>query len=786
MSKINKPFTFSIWLFSFLLLSLQVSAQVDTINTCSGSFTDPGGAGDYAPNLDTTWVYCPDLNGEDGNAIAFSFILAEFGLGAGDTLFVYDGPSTDSPLLMELTGAGPEADFGVLPGPGNLSGCLTFNFVSDDSGEGPGWLADINCQLFCQPIIPTIVTDPPVTPADTGWVDICQGETINFSATADYPLQGGYYYPQSDSTSTFRWAFGDGATADGQVASHTYVFEGGYIVYLEVSNLIMDGSDTLLYCVNTSLSIIKVRVSTTPSFSGTMALADPLCRTATTELIGVVTPVMADFGASGLTAGETFLPDGNGVSYETSVVITAFAPGQELEDINDLLGICLNMEHSYLGDLNITITCPDGTTVTLKSFPGGAGTFLGEPIDIDTDLDPGIGYDYCWSPTPEYSDMTAESVNYATLPSGSYASENPLSGLVGCPLNGTWTITVQDNLSSDNGYIFYWGLSLDPSISPFYETFTPVFVEMGWVNDPTIIEVISDDTVIIVGTDENPIEYTYYVIDDFGCYYDTTISLEVLPNPLLFQADTACVAAELQIGAEGSWEGGVWKVLYTENDSAIVTISDSLIIDPIVTSDLPGMVQLIFDDDYCSTQDTLYLEFHPLPTVEVIGDDVACWGDTLWLTSSTTGPVSDYLWDTDEYDPTPTGSTSYIVGDQTDVYGVVVDGFCGTAEDGYLIVSRACHVEVPNIITPNNDFLNEGFYIRYIEYFPGSTFIVYNRWGLKVYEDVDYSNDNWWTADGLSDGVYFYTIILNDDFKRSSQQDRIVKGSVTVTRKRAR
>lgn len=789
MSKINKPLKHTFWLFAFLILSTSLSAQSDTlINACSGQFTDPGGDGNYAPGLDTSWTFCPDSSGEFGNSVALTFFVDNFNLGPGDTLFVFDGLDFEATILMSLTGGGAEADFGVLPSPGNVTGCLTFLFQSDaDSNTvGSGWLADINCQLFCQPIIPIVTADPPVTPADTGWVDICQGTTVNFSAMAEYPLQGGYYYPQSDTSSQFKWAFGDGSVAEGQDVSHTFSFEGGYIVYLTVVNLIMEGNDTLLFCENTELSIIKVRVSTTPVFAGTMAIDEPLCITATTELVGVATPVSADFGASGLTAGETFLPDGSGVSYETSVVITAFAPGQELTDINDLLGICLNMEHSYLGDLNMTITCPDGTTVLLKSFPGGGGTFLGEPIDDDGNLDPGVGYDYCWSPTPEYSDMTSESVNYTTLPEGSYTSEQTLEDLVGCPLNGTWTITVQDNLASDNGYIFYWGLALDPSISPFYEIFTPEFVDMGWNEHSTIIEEISADTVTIIGTEENPVEYTFFVEDNFGCFYDTTISLEVLPPPNLFQGDSACVSLELAVGAEGSWEGGVWDVVYTEVDTANVFISDTLSVAPIVSSDSPGLVKLIFDDDYCRTQDTLRLYFYPLPIVNVIGDDVVCWGDTLYLQASTSGPVDTYLWNTEEYDPDPINPISYIVGDETDSYGVLVSGFCGEAADQQLITSRACYVETPNIITPNNDFLNEVFIIKYLEYFPGSTLIIYNRWGRKVYENTNYDNLDPWYADGLEDGVYFYTLLLNDQWKRKEDQDRIVKGHVTVTRERAR
>jgi gliding motility-associated-like protein len=303
--------------------------------------------------------------------------------------------------------------------------------------------------------------------------------------------------------------------------------------------------------------------------------------------------------------------------------------------------------------------------------------------------------------------------------------------------------------------------------------------------------VISPDTVTILGTIQNPVSYTFQVTDDFGCSYDTTITLEVLPNPLLFQADSACTNLEVEVGADGSWEGGVWSVVYVENDTAVVSISDTLAIDPMISSSGPGLVKLIFDDEYCRTQDTLNLEFYPLPKVNVIGENIVCWGDTLWLNAQVSGPIDTYLWNTDDYDPDVTNPTSYIVGDETNYYGVTVSGFCGQAADDLLIYSRACFVETPNIITPNGDGKNDRFYIRYVEYFPGSKFVVYNRWGKKVYEVDSYDNATGWDGrnqDGveLADGVYFYTLILNDAYKRFDTQDKYVKGSVTVTRERVR
>ncbi|MGM0650914.1 MAG: proprotein convertase P-domain-containing protein, partial [Bacteroidota bacterium] len=154
-----------------------------------------------------------------------------------------------------------------------------------------------------------------------------------------------------------------------------------------------------------------------------------------------------------------FLPDGDGVSYTTSINVSGYAPGTTITSPFDIVSVCVNMEHSFLGDLIISLTAPDGTSITLQD-QGGGGTYLGEPIDEGNDSIPGVGYDYCWTPNPMYGTMTQVADSLTTLPPGSYAPFEPFSDLIGCPVNGMWTITISDNWSVDNGYIFNWGINL--------------------------------------------------------------------------------------------------------------------------------------------------------------------------------------------------------------------------------------------------------------------------------------------------------------------------------------
>ena len=88
------------------------------------------------------------------------------------------------------------------------------------------------------------------------------------------------------------------------------------------------------------------------------------------------------------------LPDATGVTFTSELFIDFFEPGQVLEDCSDFLSLTANIEHSYLGDLSMWVTCPDGTDVVLMESPYGGlvsfdcsdgmnGFLSGEPISVN-------------------------------------------------------------------------------------------------------------------------------------------------------------------------------------------------------------------------------------------------------------------------------------------------------------------------------------------------------------------------------------------------------------------
>ena len=65
---------------------------------------------------------------------------------------------------------------------------------------------------------------------------------------------------------------------------------------------------------------------------------------------------------------------------------------------------------------------------------------------------------------------------------------------------------------------------------------------------------------------------------------------------------------------------------------------------------------------------------------------------------------------------------------------------------------------IPNLITPNADGKNDHFAITALP--PNSSLSVSNRWGDIVYHSTNY--DNLWAASGISDGIYYYDLVLPD------------------------
>jgi gliding motility-associated-like protein len=520
-----------------------------TFEDCDGFFLDSGGNGNYGANEDLTTTICPDP-GAVGTHVQLVFAGPE--LQAGDVICFFDGPDATAPMLACNTDFSPNAPFIIQTSAANPGGCMTVTFNSDGTNEAQGWEADINCVAECQ-IIQSVISmaDPAIMPADTGYIDICPGERIFLDGMGIYP-QNGLVYEHSDLTSTFEWDFGDGISGVGPSVAHTYEEPGGYIVQLKITDI--------EECESTNFISQRIRVSPVPTFDEGTPLPAQICTGDTIELNSNVSLADSIFnvnvtaGTGGFQTEQTradsiALPDGGGASYTSSVSFTDFSPGQVLTNVDDILRVCIDIEHSYMRDIEMILVCPDGTEVQLlQQVTSGGQVFLGEPFEDDEigDPIPGIGYEYCYTanaPNPDWLTY-ANANNPATLPAGDYMPFESFDAFLGCPLNGEWTIIVRDWWGIDNGFLFSWSIEFAQDLYPSIETFSPTFTDWGWQDNPSIFFNTPDS--IAATPNAGTAAYTFETMNSFGCAFDTTFSLTVLPptHPDCYDCGEQLVPAE--------------------------------------------------------------------------------------------------------------------------------------------------------------------------------------------------------------------------------------------------
>ena len=764
------------------------------------NFFDSGGStGSYNSNETEVITLCPDGSG--------SKMVVAFGINAGytlnidpsDTLYVYDGNSVNAPILAAINDSTFPNGINIPASWSNISGCLTFKFVSDGVSEGSGWDANLSCANLIQPFsnhISAYITGnanggndtiSDLNPVDTGYVDICFGDIIEFVAEPYFPyepggdsaaLSGGGYMQSNNYTVT--WELSNGTTFNTNSFLFSPSARNGYFLTLKIEDPL--GQFQYSFC--------KIRVSTQPDFSTCGPAQSPICLGRVTQLFGGVTgadtvgvdPVPTNFPIGGVFGAQTYLPDGSGINYTTTINISGFTPGVTIQNPIDIEKMCVKIEHSYLGDLEMMLTCPNGQNVNIFNsysgnglFPGGFGgssTFLGGAYDNNTG---NIGYceEYCFSNDASslpawvngYATTTATgpSIGQMVVPGQYNPEQNYTPSLQGCPINGTWTLTVRDNIGIDDGYICEWGIYFNSTLHPNSETYAPLISSVNWLPDSTIIS--NQDTNIIVQPNMlGPNNYTFVAQDEYGCFYDTVITVQTLQGGSIIGDTTTCDDFFNYSGNYLPPVGGNW--LYYSDDGTITFDPNNNVANPIITVSDPGIYFMGLHDIYCN--DTLLhtIEFKELPEAHDFSLDTFCIGEDVLSVISNTNNEFTYEW-LDDLDSLISDGDSLILNSNTYTIGshpiyLRVSNECGEEITSNELVIERC--EIPNVITPNGDGENDFFYTHFAAIYNDVNFTVFNRWGKIVYESFSYQN-NWNGTDlmgkPLSDGSYFFFITFD-------------------------
>lgn len=302
----------------------------------------------------------------------------------------------------------------------------------------------------------------------------------------------------------------------------------------------------------------------------------------------------------------------------------------------------------------------------------------------------------------------------------------------------------------------------------------------------TLVPISTSDTITVVppaiGTN------TYVVTGYAPCPSSTpdtkTITVTVTPKTSLFvspiQDITKCMnrAFVLTTGVgstipsnQGTPYSYSWTTLPTNTPAPGATNSPSYTVTSNTTSTFVVTVSGV-----CAypTSDTVVVSNFVDDLGIVINDSSsACAGTPFVLNALASGgyPAYNYQW-TMVPGTNVISNTSVLEYISPDVEGnytfvVVVGDSCGYNRTTYQVINvlPPCAVEIPNIITPNGDGANDFFKIKNIEHHPNTNVTIFDRWGIKVYENPNYNNE--WNGAGVSDGTFFYVIDVPDDKKYS-------------------
>lgn len=149
--------------------------------------------------------------------------------------------------------------------------------------------------------------------------------------------------------------------------------------------------------------------------------------------------------------GPISIPDAGGAG---SPAISTLQVSQDvaLTDVD----VQVDITHTWVGDLILTLRSPDGTEVTLLDRPGEPGTFFGcSNNNISVTFDDASDFD------PE-NHCTGGSDN--TWFTGTASPVGSLAAFNGKPTQGTWSLVVSDHEFFDTGTIVDWQLQTTPII----------------------------------------------------------------------------------------------------------------------------------------------------------------------------------------------------------------------------------------------------------------------------------------------------------------------------------
>ncbi|MBN4051303.1 proprotein convertase P-domain-containing protein, partial [bacterium AH-315-M05] len=344
-----------------------------------------------------------------------------------------------------------------------------------------------------------------------------------------------------------------------------------------------------------------------------------ICLGDTVQLNGTVQVVPGSYPLSAYNTTDFPIPnddhDGNNYSATHGVQSTIDISGSCYNSITSgmIQSVCISIDYPKAKDIDIFLVCPDGTWIELSTDNGG-----GDPAYSNT----------CFTPTAS-TNITAAAPPFT----GDFLPEDSFDNLNGCPINGTWTLNVQDDKGGPVGTLLGWSITFtnDSCLDVNY-AWSPA----GTISDSTIINpfAIPDSTT----------DYIFNIYDDAGCI-STSDTMRVTVNPpinlSLSPINISCFADNNGV-ATVVVSGGVSPYTYLWDDPLTQTNASA-------TGLGPGTYTVtVTDNSDCAATDSVTITEPSVITINITDSvDVNCnGGNNGSATVSASGgtPSYTYLW----------------------------------------------------------------------------------------------------------------------------------------------
>jgi gliding motility-associated-like protein len=254
---------------------------------------------------------------------------------------------------------------------------------------------------------------------------------------------------------------------------------------------------------------------------------------------------------------------------------------------------------------------------------------------------------------------------------------------------------------------------------------------------------------------------TYWVnVTVNNCVASDTIYVNYNPNPLVYLGnDTSLCAGETLV-----LDAQTTNALYLWNNNTT---------NPAITVSEQGVYWVNLTLNNCIATDSIAVIYKQVPLFNLGSDTSLCSGETIMLNAQIAG--ASYLWQDNSSNQTFNVS-------EPGIYWVIVTNNNCIGADTIKIGASDCEIilEMPNVLTPNNDGENDRFFPSKYKGINEGTLGIYNRWGQKMVETTNLTS-GW---DGKSDGndcmagTYFWII----NFTTIDNEAKTLTGFLTLLR----